>query len=65
MKKIIYNRRTTITGLILAILIAIQPLTTNEGFDLTKDWIQLLIAAAIAFFGWLSKDAHTTKTEEL
>jgi len=52
------NHKTTMTGLILAILIAIQPLTTTEGFDPKKDWLQIVIAGAIALFGWMSKDAY-------
>ena len=57
------NIRTTLTGLSLAVLIAVQPLTTNEGFDLKKDWLQITIAGAIAIFGWLSKDAHNKPIE--
>lgn len=57
MKKIA-NNKTTLTGLFLAILIAVQPLTTVEGFDITKNWIQLVFAAATAIFGWLSQDAE-------
>ena len=53
--------KTTFAGLILAILIAIQPLTTVEGFDIKKNWLQLVIAGAIAMFGWLSKDSHQKK----
>ena len=52
------NHKTTLTGLFLAVLIAVQPLTTVDGFDVKKDWLQLVIAGFIAFFGWLSKDAH-------
>lgn len=52
------NWKTTLSGLVLAILIAIQPLTTNEGFDIKKDWLQFLIAGAIACLGYFSKD-HT------
>jgi hypothetical protein len=50
--------KTTLTGLVLAVLIAVQPLTTADGFDIKKDWLQLVIAGAIAVFGWLSKDSH-------
>ena len=52
MKKI-QNNKTTIAGLFLAILVAIQPLTTVEGFDINKNLLQLLFASSIALFGWL------------
>lgn len=52
------NSKTTITGLILAILVAVQPLTTVEGFDIKKDWFQLILAAGIAVFGWLAQDSE-------
>jgi hypothetical protein len=55
--------KTTLTGIILAILIAVQPLTTADGFDLKKDWLQVVIAGAIALFGWLSKDANDKPKE--
>jgi len=56
MKKI-KDHKTTITGLVLAVLISIQPLTTTEGFDIQKDWLKLVVAAGIAVFGWLSSDS--------
>lgn len=52
------NKKTTITGLILAVLVAVQPLTTVEGFDIAKDWFQLILAGAIAVFGWLAQDSE-------
>ena len=58
------NSKTTITGLILAVLVAIQPLTTVEGFDIKKDWFQMILAAAIALFGWLAKDSEITSIAE-
>lgn len=63
MKKIANNHKTTLTGVILAILISIQPLTTQEGFNIKKDWIQLVIATGIAVFGWLSKDAYNDQNK--
>ena len=58
------NLKTTFTGIALAILIAIQPLTTEQGFNIKKDWLQLLIAASIAFFGVISKDADKKSPKE-
>ena len=57
------NFKTTLTGIVLAILIAVQPLTTTEGFNLKKDWLQVVIAGTIALLGWLSKDAHNKPKE--
>jgi hypothetical protein len=58
------NKKTTITGLILAILVGIQPLTTVEGFDIAKDWFQLILAGAIAVFGWLAQDSEINSIAE-
>ena len=49
--------KTTITGIILAILIAVQPLTTVEGFDIKKNWFQLVVAIGIGAFGYLTSDS--------
>ena len=48
--------KTTILGLGLAVLIAIQPLTTTEGFDIKKNWFQLIVAIGIGAFGYFTKD---------
>ena len=53
------NWKTTITGLALASLIAVQPLTDGE-FSLKKDWYRFVIAIAIAVFGYFSKDHDVT-----
>jgi hypothetical protein len=53
------NWKTTITGLALASLIAVQPLTDSE-FSLKKDWYRFVIAIAIAVFGYFSKDHDVT-----
>ena len=58
------NKKTTITGLILAVLVAVQPLTTVEGFNITKDWFQLILAGAIAVFGWLAQDSEVNTIVE-
>ena len=49
--------KTTLVGLALASMIAIQPLTTDE-LDLKKDWFKFVVAIGIAVFGYFSK-AHT------
>jgi hypothetical protein len=58
------NHKTTIMGLFLAILLAIQPLTTVEGFDISKDWLQMIFAGAIGVFGWLAQDSEVNKIVE-
>jgi len=50
------NLKTTSLGLTLAILIALQPLTTTEGFDLKKNWLQVLVAVGIGALGYVSQD---------
>lgn len=42
------NRITNILGAVLAFLIAIQPMLTEEGFNLRTDWINLVVAGLIA-----------------
>ena len=49
--------KTTILGLGLAILIAVQPLTTAEGFDINKDWFQILVSIGIGAFGYFAQDS--------
>lgn len=51
--------KTTSMGIILACLLAIQPLTSDE-INLKKDWFKFAIAIAIAVFGYLSKDHDVT-----
>lgn len=52
------NWRTTVLGAIAAAFVAIQPLiATGE-----VDWKAVGIAALIALFGYLSKDAGVTGT---
>lgn len=51
--------KTTLAGLILASMIAIQPLTTDE-LDLKKDWFKFVVAIGIAVFGYFSKDHDVT-----
>ena len=51
--------KTTIMGIILASMIAIQPLTSDE-INLRKDWFKFILAIAIAIFGYFSKDHDVT-----
>ena len=53
------NCKTTLTGLVLAAMIAIQPLAT-DGLDLNKDWFKFVIAIGIAVFGYFAKDHDVT-----
>lgn len=55
--------KTTITGLILAILIGVQPIVETGEIDLKKDWLKLLIASGIAIFGFLTKDYNKKEND--
>lgn len=48
--------KTTITGILLSILTALQPYLSNGEIDFEKNWLQYLIAVAIAGLGYLAKD---------
>jgi hypothetical protein len=49
------NWKTTFTGLVMAILIGIQPLAEGD-VDLKRDWLRFTIAIFIAVFGYFAKD---------
>ena len=51
--------KTTIMGIVLASIVAIQPLATDE-FNLKKDWLKFALAIAIAIFGYFAKDNDVT-----
>jgi hypothetical protein len=51
--------KTTLMGVVLAAMIAIQPLTSDE-LNLEKDWPKFALAIAIAIFGYFSKDHDVT-----
>ena len=53
--------KTTLMGIILASMIAVQPLA-SDGVDLKKDWPKFALAIAIAIFGYFSKDHDVTGT---
>lgn len=53
--------KTTLMGIILASMIAIQPLA-SDGVDLKKDWLKFGLAIAVAIFGYFSKDHDVTGT---
>jgi hypothetical protein len=48
--------RTTIIGAVLAVIIAVQPIIETG----TIDWKKVGIAALVALFGYLAKDAGAT-----
>jgi hypothetical protein len=50
--------RTTIVGALLAAIVAIQPILESGSIDYKK----LGLAAVIALFGYLVKDANVTGT---
>lgn len=55
------DHKTTITGLFVAILMAIQPYVESGEFDIKKNWAQYLIAVGVAIFGYLSKSIELKK----
>ncbi len=54
------NYKTTIIGVLGAIFIAIQPLFTAKGFDISTDWKSLVSAAIVAAFAFVAKDFDVT-----
>lgn len=51
------NIKTTVAGLILAVLVVIQPIIEGVGYHLDAATIgKLIFAAALAALGYLSKD---------
>ena len=50
------NWKTTVVGIIVAVCVAIQPLIENEGVK----WYTVVLAAAIAAFGFVAKDFDKT-----
>lgn len=63
MKYILEHWKTSLGGLIMAILLAIQPLAMDgEAFDFQRDWFRYLLAILIAIVGFWIKDPN--KKEE-
>lgn len=57
MKYILEHWRTSLGGLIMAILLAVQPMIMGEeAFDFQKDWMRFLMVGLIAAVGFLIKD---------
>jgi hypothetical protein len=55
------STKTTIFGLILATLVAVQPIVEGTGYHFDGNTItKLLFAASLAAFGYWAKD-HDTK----
>jgi hypothetical protein len=46
------NWKTTLTGAVLAIIVAVQPIIETGSID----WKKLAFASVIALFGYLTKD---------
>jgi len=57
------NRKTTISGIIVAALMGVEPIVQNGDLDLKRDWLKLAIAAGIALFGLFTKD-HAEEDEK-
>jgi len=55
------SAKTTIFGLILATLVAVQPIVEGTGYHFDGNTIsKILFSASLAAFGYLAKD-HDTK----
>lgn len=55
------SNKTTIFGLILSALVAIQPIVEGTGYHLdAASVIKVLFASALAVFGYLAKDFDVT-----
>lgn len=54
------NWKTTVVGAVIAALVVIQSALSATGFE----WKSVLIAAAVAAFGYVAKDAGVTGTEK-
>jgi hypothetical protein len=55
------SNKTTIFGLILATLVAVQPIVEGTGYHFDGQTItKILFAASLAAFGYLAKDYDTS-----
>lgn len=65
MKNILGHWKTSLGGLIMAILVAIQPLVMDvSSFDFQKDWMRYLVAILIAVVGFTMKDPNKKINQE-
>lgn len=55
------SNKTTIFGLILSALVAVQPIVEGTGYHLDgASFVKVLFAASLAVFGYLAKDFDVT-----
>ena len=54
-------QKTTLIGAILGGLVFIQTFTGTESFDISKDWLQLVVGVGIAVLGYVAEDHNTAK----
>jgi hypothetical protein len=55
------SSKTTVFGVILAALVAIQPIVEGTGYHLDgSSVVKILFAASLAVFGYLAKDFDVT-----
>jgi hypothetical protein len=55
------STKTTVFGVILAALVAIQPIVEGTGYHLDgASFVKILFAASLAVFGYLAKDFDVT-----
>ena len=53
------NWKTTLMGIVLASMLAVQPLADGD-VNLKKDWHRFVLAISIAVFGYFAKDHDVT-----
>jgi hypothetical protein len=56
--------KTSLMGYLTAIGVVIYPIVQQDGFDINKQWPNLLSAAAIAIWGRIQKDSNGVKASE-
>lgn len=57
--------KTTINGLVLGLATALEPYVTNGEIDLSKDWLQIIIALLLVIQGYSSEDSNSSIVEDL
>lgn len=52
--------KTTVLGIIGAVMLVVIPIISDAAFDITKQWKTLLAAALVAAWGFVSKDYNVS-----
>jgi len=53
-------QKTTLIGAILGGLIFVQTFIKTEAFDISKDWLQLVVGVGVVVLGYLVPDQKPT-----